>query len=111
MLFDLEAPEPFGPLPAPTALERQAIKIRLITWNMYDSLPDPSGDLSEFLGEVKGWRKRQTSLSTAGSKRGSVAGSIVSVAAPASLPAFPLTAEHPYHLIVVAGQECACICF
>lgn len=45
-------------------------------------------------------------LSTAGSTLDSTAGSIVNVPSPAHLPPFPLTPSHPYHLIVVAGQEC-----
>lgn len=84
--------------------QRSAIKIRLVTFNMHDSLPEISGDLSEFLGEMgeawsddgPRWKGPQTST----------AGSVVEVPSPTSLPAFPLDPDHPYHLIVVAGQEC-----
>ncbi|GJE85589.1 EEP domain-containing protein [Phanerochaete sordida] len=51
---------------------------------MHDSLP--KGDLEDLLGAVN----NDTTASTA----------------PATLPDFPLDAEHPFHLIVVAGQEC-----
>ncbi|KAL8286282.1 hypothetical protein RQP46_004770 [Phenoliferia psychrophenolica] len=86
--------------------ERPSIKIRLCTFNMHDDLPH--GDLSGFLGEVKGWRRRNANLATtAPSADSSTANdSVFSIPAPAGLPQFPLTPGHPYHIIVVAGQEC-----
>ncbi|KAI0090185.1 Endonuclease/exonuclease/phosphatase [Irpex rosettiformis] len=60
------------------------IKIRMITWNMHDSVP--KGDLQDLLGVVSDDPAGQTE--------------------PGSLPAFPLDDSHPYHLIIVAGQEC-----
>lgn len=84
--------------------QRPAIKIRLVTFNMHDSLPEASGDLSEFLGEMgEAWNEDGTSRMASESLTG---GSIIEVQSPMSLPAFPLDPDHPYHLIVVAGQEC-----
>ncbi|KAH7884604.1 hypothetical protein F5I97DRAFT_1890616 [Phlebopus sp. FC_14] len=63
------------------------LKIRILTWNMHDSLP--KGDLEELLGAVHPY---------ADHKR-----------APDNLltfPVLPAEAAHPYHLVVVAGQEC-----
>ncbi|GLB40612.1 putative inositol polyphosphate phosphatase, catalytic domain homologues [Lyophyllum shimeji] len=67
--------------PAP----RKALKVRIITWNMHDSLP--KGDLEELLGKVPLWSPASSNTS-------------------GGIPEFPLEAEHPYHLVVVAGQEC-----
>lgn len=97
-----------GPLPAITPT-RPNIKIRLVSQNMHDSLP--SGDLSDLLGEIRGgFRGRHASTSTFGggaySTAGSTTASIISVPSPAHLPPFPLTPGHPYHLVIVAGQEC-----
>ncbi|ORY90267.1 hypothetical protein BCR35DRAFT_323714 [Leucosporidium creatinivorum] len=109
---NLDEGREYGPAPAPTPT-RPSIKVRLVTHNMHDSLPGPTGDLSDFLGEIRGaLRGRHSStstgggLSTAGSTRGSTTGSIISIPSPAHLPLFPLTTGHPYHLVVVAGQEC-----
>ncbi|KAG6877511.1 hypothetical protein C0993_006460 [Termitomyces sp. T159_Od127] len=60
----------------------KGLKIRILTWNMHDS-----GDLEELLGKVPLWTSSNSTTS-------------------ASIPNFPLDAAHPYHLVVVAGQEC-----
>ncbi|KAI0701222.1 hypothetical protein BC835DRAFT_1411617 [Cytidiella melzeri] len=60
------------------------LKIRMLTWNMHDSVP--KGDLQDLLGIVHDDVKVDTE--------------------PGVLPAFPLDTHHPYHLLVVAGQEC-----
>ena len=71
------------------------LKIRIITWNMHDSVPKVSclcvswrtllmsykGDLQDLLGVVSDDPTMQVE--------------------PGSLPAFPLDASHPYHLIIV----------
>ncbi|KAF8072118.1 inositol polyphosphate phosphatase [Lyophyllum atratum] len=73
------------PPPKPTIARRKPLKIRIITWNMHDSVP--KGDLEELLGKVPLWSS--TSADPSG-----------------VIPEFPVEAGHPYHLVVVAGQEC-----
>lgn len=70
-----------APLP-----NRQAIKIRVVSWNLGDSVP--KGDLSSLLGEVPPYHPPDHLVT--------------------SLPIFDETDGdgHPYHLIVVAAQEC-----
>ncbi|KAM0793734.1 hypothetical protein ACM66B_001156 [Microbotryomycetes sp. NB124-2] len=103
-----------------TTLTRPFIKIRMATANMHDFLP--TGDLSDFLGELKPsqFRKRHHSVSSHASKRSREAqlqegqpatGSNAKprqVAAPEleGLPILPYGPEHPCHIIAIAGQEC-----
>lgn len=76
---------------------------------MYDSLP--SGDLTDLLGEIEQCRPRRASASASvgTGARSSIAtngsDSIISIPLPSDLRHFPLLPGHPYHLIVVAGQE------
>ncbi|KAF9523548.1 Endonuclease/exonuclease/phosphatase [Crepidotus variabilis] len=60
------------------------LKIRFITWNMHDSLP--KGDLEELLGKVPVYNP--------------------SPSKPGAFPRLPDDAFHPFHLVVIAGQEC-----
>ncbi|KAI0749899.1 hypothetical protein C8Q80DRAFT_1164548 [Daedaleopsis nitida] len=76
-------PPPLPPKPIP-----KFIKVRILTWNMYDSLP--KGDVEELLGSVP---TSNPSLSNPPD-------------APHSLPVFPASPDHPYHIVIVAGQEC-----
>ncbi|GAA5828009.1 hypothetical protein JCM11251_005689 [Rhodosporidiobolus azoricus] len=115
---------------------RPNLKIRICTFNMHDSLPSIDGDLSEFLGDVGAFpqefmrhprtKKRMSSFGgrsghsnvTATSRTGSVLGLPISKSRsfslgsspsdtdPDALPAFPLNEGHPYHVLVVCGQEC-----
>ncbi|KIJ66753.1 hypothetical protein HYDPIDRAFT_108686 [Hydnomerulius pinastri MD-312] len=62
------------------------MKVRIVTWNMHDSLP--KGDLEELLGVVS---------PHGNPKRGNDA---------AAFPTLSAEPAHPYHLVVVAGQEC-----
>ncbi|KAF7424338.1 hypothetical protein PC9H_009645 [Pleurotus ostreatus] len=80
-------PRPPGPAMAkqPSQRAAQALKIKIVTWNMHDSLP--KGNLEELLGRVPLYTKAKTE-STSG------------------LPNLPLEDVHPYHIVVVAGQEC-----
>lgn len=71
----VEPPEP--------VVERESIKVKVVTWNMGDSLP--KGDLTVLLGEVPTY--------TGGSPTG-------------GLPILPVEDKHPYHIVVVAAQEC-----
>lgn len=76
--------------------ERRSIKIRIVTFNMAESLP--TGDLSEFLGEIEGrWKN--------GKWLGEVENLPQEEEEDERLPQYPLTTSHPYHLIVVCGQE------
>ncbi|KAH9848408.1 DNase I-like protein [Lenzites betulinus] len=81
------APDASAPSPPPPPLPPKFIKLRILTWNMHDSIP--KGDVEELLGSV--------SLSNP---------PLPSEDTPADLPSFPLNADHPYHVVVVAGQEC-----
>lgn len=107
--------------PSTLARQRPALKIRLVTMNMHDELP--LGDLSDFLGEVRafragtgagagarpsqGARSSVQSSSRAGSVRSlAETGSLSEVPGPDDLPRYPLEDGHPYHVVVVAAQEC-----
>ncbi|KAF9474672.1 DNase I-like protein [Pholiota conissans] len=80
------------PTPAPTIssaasrrpLDPKLLKIRILTWNMHDSLP--KGDLEELLSKVP--------LYTGPTVPEGV------------FPHLPNDGNHPYHLVVIAGQEC-----
>ncbi|KAL4066753.1 hypothetical protein J3A83DRAFT_4374808 [Scleroderma citrinum] len=63
------------------------MKIRIVTWNMHDSLP--KGDLEELLGAVAPYE---------GDNQGNSCTS--------TLPQMNGDPAHPYHLVVIAGQEC-----
>ncbi|KIM27535.1 hypothetical protein M408DRAFT_329976 [Serendipita vermifera MAFF 305830] len=86
-------PHASTPSPLPTASvqpekvpQPKYLKIRLITWNMNESLP--KGDLSALLGSVPPYQVD--------------ASSIVDL----NIPGLSLDTGHPYHLVLVAGQEC-----
>ncbi|KAJ6544832.1 inositol polyphosphate phosphatase [Mycena vulgaris] len=84
-------PIPTMPMPEPLAPQRpnpavpKSLKVRIVTWNMHDSVP--KGDLEELLGKVPSYRPSE--IPTAG-----------------SFPQLPVDDHHPYHLVVIAGQEC-----
>ncbi|KAF9493363.1 DNase I-like protein [Pleurotus eryngii] len=80
-------PQPPGPATAKQPSQRgaKALKIKIVTWNMHDSLP--KGNLEELLGGVPLYTKAKTE-STSG------------------LPNLPSEDVHPYHIVVVACQEC-----
>ena len=91
-------PPPVPPKPIP-----KFIKIRILTWNMHDSLPkvcpcsmysyhrtaiDPSprqGDVEELLGSIP---TSNPSVPPPSDE-------------PPTLPVFPATPEHPYHIVIV----------
>uniref|UniRef100_A0A8H8CKZ1 Inositol polyphosphate-related phosphatase domain-containing protein n=1 Tax=Psilocybe cubensis TaxID=181762 RepID=A0A8H8CKZ1_PSICU len=68
----------------PHHYDPKCFKVRILTWNMHDSLP--KGELEELFGKVPLYN-------TAATKSG-------------TFPQLPNDANHPYHLVVVAGQEC-----
>ncbi|TFK70303.1 DNase I-like protein [Pluteus cervinus] len=64
--------------------QRRVLKIKVLTWNMHDSVP--KGNLEELFGKVPTYSPDLT--------------------AGGSFFNFPSDENHPYHLVVVAGQEC-----
>ncbi|WVO12758.1 hypothetical protein L204_100366 [Cryptococcus depauperatus] len=68
----------------PPEPQRQAIKVLIVTWNMADALP--KGDLSVLLGKIPPYEPESP-----------IEG---------ELPDLPIGNSHPYHIIVIAGQEC-----
>ncbi|KAH7106478.1 DNase I-like protein [Auriculariales sp. MPI-PUGE-AT-0066] len=62
------------------------LKVRVVTWNMNDSVP--KGDLSELLGRVPVYNHHGHDVDRL------------------RLPDLSLEKGHPYHILVVAGQEC-----
>ncbi|GAA6059865.1 hypothetical protein JCM10212_007070 [Sporobolomyces blumeae] len=83
--------------------QRPFIKIRLATFNMHDTLPTSDGDFSDWLGDVStapppAKKRKRSSMSSRNST--------MTIPMDKVLPKFPLNAEHPYHIIVVASQEC-----
>ncbi|BGO88426.1 hypothetical protein NBRC10512_006991 [Rhodotorula toruloides] len=105
-----------------TSAQRPALKIRICTFNMASSLPEPDGDLSDFLGSLEGvgwgqaWgearRSRKRRRQSSGSSKvgsllsGKSAGGAAGNEEEGKVPKFPLTKGHPYHVVVVCGQEC-----
>ncbi|KAF8484379.1 hypothetical protein JB92DRAFT_3028984 [Gautieria morchelliformis] len=73
---------------SPSASNPEFIKTRIITWNMHDSLP--KGNLEELLGSVPLFTPR----------------SMVDDGDRMALPGLSLEETHPYHIVVVGGQEC-----
>ncbi|GAA5923788.1 uncharacterized protein JCM15063_003766 [Sporobolomyces koalae] len=89
--------------PAAMESQRPSIKIRLATFNMHDTLPTSGGDFSDWLGDVSNCpnqtkKRKRSSMSSRNSTMTLLTDKV--------LPKFPLNAEHPYHVIVVASQEC-----
>ncbi|BGP12145.1 hypothetical protein JCM10213v2_000056 [Rhodosporidiobolus nylandii] len=111
------ASSPAPPPAPPSEATRPFLKIRICTFNMHDSLPEADGDLSDFLGDIAAFpqqfmkkpKKRMSSHSSFGEKSSS-RGSVLTVPLNGEdeklLPKFPLSDAHPYHIIVVCGQEC-----
>ncbi|KAF6759917.1 hypothetical protein DFP72DRAFT_805883 [Ephemerocybe angulata] len=77
-----EEPLPSG---ASTAFNVKGLKVRMLTWNMHDSLP--KGELEELLGKVLPYVPNSASP-------------------PGTFPILSEEDDHPYHFVVVAGQEC-----
>ncbi|SCZ91344.1 BZ3500_MvSof-1268-A1-R1_Chr1-2g01348 [Microbotryum saponariae] len=111
----------------PDVLTRRSLKVRIVTFNMHDSLPSSNGDLKDFLGvDAASPRVRPPSFGShrlPGSSPGAIldkrmsksssrvivspaAGSMMEVPAAEHIPVLKLTPEQPYHVIVVCGQEC-----
>ncbi|WRT67003.1 uncharacterized protein IL334_003969 [Kwoniella shivajii] len=67
----------------PKKKERDAIKILMVTWNMGDALP--KGDLSVLFGQIPPYQSQSPNE---------------------QIPELPVENGHPYHIVVIAGQEC-----
>ncbi|KAF9007658.1 Endonuclease/exonuclease/phosphatase [Cyathus striatus] len=67
-----------------TAGDSTFIKVRIVTWNMHDSLP--KGNLEELFGRVPIYTNTSAS--------------------DGEMPRFAADDSHPYHFVVIAGQEC-----
>lgn len=97
-------PEPLSLLEdTSTENQRPSIKIRLATFNMHDTLPTTNGDFADWLGNVSACpsqpkKRKRSSMSSRNST--------MTLPIDETLPNYPLNSEHPYHIIVVASQEC-----
>ncbi|CBQ70635.1 conserved hypothetical protein [Sporisorium reilianum SRZ2] len=105
----------------PQSRQRPSIKVRIITWNMHDSVP--KGDLQVLLGKAgqyvapdPDWdisydsadeeEDDQPSDSDRTQKRGAHVAGQEHVPRADRIPPLPHDDSHPYHLLVIAGQEC-----
>ncbi|TRM64965.1 hypothetical protein BD626DRAFT_400217 [Schizophyllum amplum] len=80
---------PQMPSRKPTPTSPKSLKVRVLTWNMHNGLP--KGDLTEVLGHVPQYKPPPASQDPS---------------APPQFPHLPSDNSHPYHVVVVAGQEC-----
>ncbi|SPO22456.1 uncharacterized protein UTRI_01134 [Ustilago trichophora] len=98
--------------------QRPSIKVRVITWNMHDSVP--KGDLEVLLGKAgpyvapePDWDISYDSAddnddadAQQKERKGSHAVGQEHVPRADRIPPLPHDDSHPYHLLVIAGQEC-----
>ncbi|KZT55519.1 DNase I-like protein [Calocera cornea HHB12733] len=85
----ISSPPPVRKIPEKSAdssppHEHPFLKIKIITWNMHESLPH--GDLRALLGSVPPHVPLEVR--------------------DGSLPPLPTDDDHPFHIVIVAGQEC-----
>lgn len=73
------------PQSSSTTFNVKGLKVRMLTWNMHDSLP--KGELEELLGKVLPYSPNP-------------------VNPPGTFPILSEEPDHPYHFVVIAGQEC-----
>ncbi|KAF8318496.1 DNase I-like protein [Clavulina sp. PMI_390] len=79
---EISSHTPFSARPPP---KPRTLKLRIVSWNMHDGLP--SGDLEQLLGKIPAYQPCPFD--------------------PAHIiPDLGEGEEHPYHILVVAGQEC-----
>ncbi|KAJ7178628.1 inositol polyphosphate phosphatase [Mycena crocata] len=79
-----EPPQIASPRRASVALPK-SLKIKIVSWNMAETTP--KGDLEELLGKVPLYTPPDNSTTGV-------------------FPQLPADDHHPYHLVVIAGQEC-----
>ncbi|GAC97024.1 inositol polyphosphate phosphatase [Pseudozyma hubeiensis SY62] len=100
--------------------QRPSIKVRIITWNMHDSVP--KGELEVLLGKAgpyvppeSDWDisydsadddDQHASQSARNQSRGQHVVGQEHVPRADRIPPLPHDDSHPYHLLVIAGQEC-----
>ncbi|KAJ9477521.1 Inositol polyphosphate phosphatase [Pseudozyma hubeiensis] len=100
--------------------QRPSIKVRIITWNMHDSVP--KGDLEVLLGKAgpyvapeSDWdisydsaddEEQQSLQSDRTQSKGQHVVGQEHVPRADRIPPLPHDDSHPYHLLVIAGQEC-----
>lgn len=101
----------------PPRLQRPAIKVKIITWNM-GGASLPKGDLEVLLGRVGGYvppdpdwdestdEEEGTDKRPHSETRGKGIAGQEDVPRHDRIPPLPHDDGHPYHLLVVAGQEC-----
>ena len=94
---------------APDDRVRPHIKVRILTWNMHGSIP--KGDLEVLLGHVgeyvrppDGWDEHTTSVDPG--ELGCYCVGQEDRPRAERIPPLPLDDAHPYHIVVIAGQEC-----
>lgn len=112
-------PSQSQPAPSqPQTRQRPSIKVRIITWNMHDSVP--KGDLQVLLGKAGQYVAPDPdwdiSYDSAGEdeqsdpdrsrQRGAHVVGQEHVPRAHRIPPLPHDDSHPYHLLVIAGQEC-----
>lgn len=99
--------------------QRPSIKVRIVTWNMHDSVP--KGDLEVLLGKAgqfvapqHGWDASYDSADEEGdddsqpdrTRKGAHVVGQEHVPRADRIPPLPHDDSHPYHVLVIAGQEC-----
>ncbi|GAC72557.1 inositol polyphosphate 5-phosphatase and related proteins [Moesziomyces antarcticus T-34] len=99
--------------------QRPSIKVRIVTWNMHDSVP--KGDLEVLLGKAgqfvapqHGWDVSYDSADEEGdddsqpdrTRKGAHVVGQEHVPRADRIPPLPHDDSHPYHVLVIAGQEC-----
>lgn len=94
--------------------QRPGIKVRIITWNQGSSVPKGNlevllGRVGEYIAPEEGWDESSDEEAEEGSKRrhrGMGVSGQESVPRKERIPPLPHDDAHPYHVVVVAGQEC-----
>ncbi|CCF54421.1 hypothetical protein NDA11_004060 [Ustilago hordei] len=98
--------------------QRPSIKVRIITWNMHDSVP--KGDLEVLLGKAGqyvppdpdwdvSYDSAEEESDTDGQQKPRKGAHVVGqedVPRADRIPPLPHDDSHPYHLLAIAGQEC-----
>lgn len=94
---------------APDDRVRPHIKVLILTWNMHGSIP--KGDLEVLLGHVgeyvrppDGWDEHTTSVDAG--ELGCYCVGQEDRPREERIAPLPLDDAHPYHIVVIAGQEC-----
>lgn len=88
--------------------QRPEIKIRILTWNMHNQIP--KGDLESILGNIGEYIAPPPNWDTSFDSDEKYDGRYVvgQECTPRAdrIPPLPIDDAHPFHIVVVAGQEC-----